>query len=104
MKRHIPTFEQFVNEAANDANGFDPAKSKDVDPTLPAVKSLDDLLPGKEYKLTLDGKSTTDLIYSGYTDGYHIFNEADHNTEPMTFTDDAIAKIIAAGGLSQVAA
>lgn len=104
MKNYIPTFEQFVNEAANDANGYDPAKQKDTDPTLPAVKSIDDLLPGKEFTITLDGKTNTDMIYSGYTDGYHIFNEADHNAEPLTFSDDAISKIIAAGGISQVAA
>jgi hypothetical protein len=71
---------------------------------LPAVKSTDDLLPGKEFTITLDGKTNTDMIYSGYTDGYHIFNEADHNSEPVTFSDDAIILIIAAGGISQVAA
>lgn len=102
MKNYIPTFEQFVNEEV--APRFDPSKVKDNDPTLPPVKTIDDLLPGKEFTITLDGKTSTDMVYAGYTDGYHIFNEADHNAEPMTFSDDAISKIIEAGGISQVAA
>jgi hypothetical protein len=103
MKRHIPTFEQFVNEAANDANGFDPAKAQDTDPTMSAIKTVAELLPGKEYVITLDGVKNTDMVYAGVTDGYYIFNEEDHNAEPKTFTKEAISKVIAAGGVSQVA-
>lgn len=100
MKRHIPTFEQFVNEAAD---GFDPATSKDTDPTMAAIKTVAELLPGKEYVVTLDGVKNTDMIYAGVTDGYYIFNEEDHNSEPKTFSEAAMSKIIAAGGVSQVA-
>ena len=103
MKRHIPTFEQFVNEAANDANGYDPIKVADNDPTIAVAKSLDELLPGKEYVLTIDGKANTDMIYAGYTDGVHIFNEADHNAEPISFTDEELQKLIDAKGVAQVA-
>ena len=102
MKRHIPTFEQFVNEA-NDANGFNPALSSDADVKVAAIKSVDELIPGKEYIVTLDGEKTSDMIYQGVTDGYHIFNEEDHNTEPKTFTDKSLAAIITSGGITQVA-
>ena len=103
MKRHIPTFEQFLNEAANDANGFDPAKAQDTDPTMAPLKTTSELIPGKEYVITLDGVKNTDMIYQGVTDGSYIFNEEDHNSEPKTFTEDAMMKVIAAGGVSQVA-
>ena len=102
MKRHIPTFEQFVNEAT-DADGFNPAIASDADVKVAVIKSVDELLPGKEYILSTDGTTTTDLIYQGVTDGYHIFNEEDHNSEPKTFTADALAAIVSAGGITQVA-
>jgi hypothetical protein len=104
MKRHIPTFDQFLAEQADASFAYDPAKSKDVDPTGEALKSVDELVPGKEYVLTLDGVSHKNMGYAGVTDGYHIFNEADHKEEPMTFSAEAIAKIISAGGIKQVVA
>ena len=102
MKRHIPTFEQFVNEAT-DADGYNPQTASQADATLPAVESLDAMLPGKEYVLTIDGKVNNDMMYAGYTDGVHIFNEEDHNAEPVSFTDEELSKLIAAKGVAQVA-
>lgn len=101
MKRHIPTFEQFVNEAT-DADGFNPAKAADKDVKVAEVTSVDELIPGKEYILTVDGETTPDMIYQGVTDGYHVFNEEDHNTEPKTFSDEELAAIVAAKGVTQV--
>lgn len=102
MKRHIPTFEQFVNEAT-DADGFNPQTASQADIVLKTILSLDELLPGKEYILTIDGKANNDMIYQGVTGGVHIFNEEDHNAEPVSFTDAELSTIIAAKGVSQVA-
>ena len=102
MKRHIPTFEQYLNEQT-DANGFDPSKAKDADPEMAPIKSMTELLPGKEYAITIDGKKMTDMIYQGVTDGSYIFNEEDHNSEPKTFTEEEITKVITAGGVAQIA-
>ena len=101
MKRHIPTFEQFITES--DANGYNPATAKDVDATGAALKTADELTPGKEYVVTLDGTKHTNMVYQGVTDGYHIFNEEDHNEEPKSFSTDAISKVIDAGGILPVA-
>ena len=43
------------------------------------------------------------MMYAGVTDGYHIFNEEDHNAEPKTFSADALAAVVAAKGIAQVA-
>ncbi len=102
MKRHIPTFEQFVNEAT-DADGFNPAVASQADVKVKEITSVDELIPGNEYIITLDGNKTSDMMYAGVTDGYHIFNEEDHNTEPKTFSDEALAAVIAAKGITQVA-
>jgi hypothetical protein len=101
MKRHIPTFEQFVLEAT-DADGFNPATASQEDVKVAEIKSVEELIPGKEYILTIDGNSTPDMMYAGVTDGYHIFNEEDHNAEPKTFTDEELAKIVADNGVTQV--
>ncbi len=102
MKRHIPTFEQFVNEAT-DADGFNPAVASDNDVKVAEITSVDELIPGKEYILTIDGVATPDMMYAGVTDGYHIFNEEDHNSEPKTFNDRELAVVISAKGITQVA-
>ena len=102
MKRHIPTFEQFVLEST-DADGFNPQTASQADVVIGAVASLDEMLPGKEYILTIDGSAKPDMMYAGYTDGVHIFNEEDHNAEPVSFTDEELSKIIAAKGVSRVA-
>lgn len=101
MKRHIPTFAEFVNESAKEV--FNPAIEKDADKVGAAIKSVDELIPGKEYVVTLDGAKHTDMIYQGVTDNVHIFNEEDHNAEPKSFSTDAISKVIAAGGIAPVA-
>ena len=102
MKRHIPTFNQFVNEAT-DADGFNPQTASQADIVLSVITSLDEMLPGKEYIVTIDGKANNDMMYAGYTDGVHIFNEEDHNAEPKTFSADALAAVVAAKGIAQVA-
>lgn len=102
MKKHIPTFEQFVNEAT-DADGFNPALASDADVKVAEITSVDELIPGKEYIITVDGVATPDMMYAGVTDGYHIFNEEDHNAEPKTFSADALAAVVAAKGIAQVA-
>ena len=100
MKRHIPTFNQYVNEQADFA--YEPAVVKDADRVVSVLKSIDQLIPGKEYILTLDGVKNDDMIYQGVTDNVHIFNEEDHNKEPKSFSTDALSKVIAAGGISKV--
>lgn len=101
MKKYIPTFDEFVNEAT-DADGFNPTKASDADLVVAKIKTLDELVPGKEYRLNIDGNNISDLVYQGVTDGYYIFNEEDHNTEPKTFNKAAIEKIVAAGGVEKV--
>jgi len=56
MKRHIPTFEQFINE--NDANGYRPDAASTADVVGKAIASIEELTAGKEYVLTLDGENT----------------------------------------------
>lgn len=102
MKRYIPTFEQFVNEAT-DADGFNPQTASQADVKVKVIKSLEELIPGKEYILKLDGKENNDMVYQGVTDGYHVFNEEDHNAEPVTFKDEELSKVVAAGGVTQIA-
>ena len=102
MKRYIPTFEQFVNEAT-DADGFNPQVASQADLKVKEIKSLEELVPGKEYILTVDGKENNDMVYQGVTGEYYVFNEEDHNSEPMTFNKEAISKIIADGGVTQIA-
>jgi len=101
MKRHIPTFEQFVLEST-DADGYNPQTASQEDVVVAEISSLDELVPGKEYILTIDGKVNNDMIYQGVTDGVHIFNEEDHNAEPVSFTDEELSAIIDAKGVSKV--
>ena len=102
MKKFIPTFDQYLNEQ-EDSTGFNPMMSTDKDITGKPLTALNELIPGKEYVITLDGETFKDMVYSGVTDGYYIFNEVDHNEEPMTFSMDAMLKVIDAKGIAQVA-
>jgi hypothetical protein len=105
MKKLL-SFDEFVNEhykiqEATDADGFDPQTTTGVDPTGPALKSVSELLPGKEYVITVDGATNTDMIYQGVTDGVHIFNGEDKAND-VQMTDVEIAAVIAKGGFVQV--
>jgi hypothetical protein len=102
MKRHIPTFDQFVNEQT-DANGYSPATASQADAVGSAIAALTDLTPGKEYVITLDGVKHESMVYQGVTGKVHVFNQEDHKEEPKTFTSDAISAVIAAGGIAPVA-
>lgn len=102
MKKHIPTFNEFVNEQADASLAYDPAKAKHDDATGAPLKSVDELIPGKEYVVTLDGVKHSNMIYQGVTDNVHIFNEEDHNEEPKSFSTDAISKVVVAGGITPV--
>jgi hypothetical protein len=102
MKRHIPTFEQFVLEST-DADGFNPQNASQADVKVKEIKTLEELIPGKEYILTIDGKENNDMVYQGVTDGYYVFNEEDHNSEPVTFDEAEIAELVSKGSISQVA-
>ena len=105
MKKLL-SFDEFVNEhykiqEATDADGFNPQNTSYTDPTGPALKSVSELLPGKEYVITVDGAVNTDMIYQGVTDGIHIFNGEDKAND-VQMTDVEISAVIAKGGFVQV--
>jgi hypothetical protein len=105
MKKLL-SFDEFVNEhykiqEATDADGFDPQTTTGEDPTGPALTSVSELLPGKEYVIKVDGAVNTDMIYQGVTDGVHIFNGEDKAND-IQFTEVEIADVISKGGFMQV--
>lgn len=102
MKKHIPTFEEFIAENY-DAQGFDPQKEVDQDTLMAPIKSASELTPGKEYQVSVDGETMTDMIYQGQSGGEYIFNEMDHNEEPARFSEEAMMDIIGADGIRCVA-
>jgi|APCry1669190288_1035285.scaffolds.fasta_scaffold82988_1 hypothetical protein len=104
--KNLLSFEEFVSEnykiqEATDADGFNPANTKDNDPTGSALKSIEEMVPGKEYVLTVDGEKHTDMLYAGYTDGVHMFNGED-KANAVQFTDEELNAIIGKGGVAQV--
>jgi len=104
--KNLKTFNEFVNEnyniqEATDADGFNPATTSDTDPVGGALKNASELLPGKEYVLTVDKDKHTDMIYQGVTNGVHIFNGED-KAHDKTFTDEELSALIAKGGVAQV--
>ncbi len=102
MKNYIPTFEQFVFEST-DADGYNPQNASQSDVKVKEIKTLEELIPGKEYILTIDGKENNDMVYQGVTDGYYVFNEEDHNSEPVTFDEKEISELVSKGAITQVA-
>lgn len=100
MKRHIPTFDEFVSEQVNP--NFDPATASQEDIEVSVVKSLEELEPGQEYNLTIDGTKHEGFLYKGVTNGYYIFNQEDHKEEPLTFDDAKLKAVIDANGVSKV--
>jgi hypothetical protein len=104
--KNLKTFDEFVNEnykiqEATDADGFNPSKTSDTDPVGGALKSATELLPGKEYVLTVGSEKHTDMIYQGVTNGVHIFNGED-KAHDKTFTSEEIEELISKGGVAQV--
>lgn len=104
--KNLLTFDEFVNEnykiqEASDVDGFNPAKTSDTDPVGGAIKSASELLPGKEYVLTIGKETHSDMLYQGVTNGVHIFNGED-KAHDKTFTDTEIAELISKGGVAQV--
>jgi hypothetical protein len=129
--KNLLSFDEFVNEKyniqeASDADAFDAAKGNVIDPTNGPVKvsstknndpgfisdqdvdkiagkvsTMEDLTPGKEYVLTVGGKTMTDMLYQGVADGIHIFNGED-KAHDMTFTDTEMSDLISKGGVSEV--
>jgi hypothetical protein len=102
MKRYIPTFDQFVNEAT-DADGYNPQRASQEDLKVSEIKTLEELIPGKEYILTINGKENNDMVYQGVTNGYYVFNEEDHNSEPLTFSVEKISELVSKGAITRVA-
>lgn len=128
--KNLISFEEFVNEhynitEANDADAFDPAKGNVTDPEKGPVKatsgknndpgfvpdqkadkiakkinSISEMKPGKEYVLSVDGKSHSDMLYQGYTDGVHIFNGED-KAHDLELTDKEIESLISKGSVSE---
>lgn len=105
--KNLLSFEEFVNEnyknvsEASDADGFNPADTSDTDPVGKAIAGIDELTPGKEYVLTVDGEKHTDMLYAGVTDGVHMFNGED-KANPVQFTEDEMADLVSKGGVAQV--
>lgn len=110
--KNLLSFDEFVNEHYNveetnevetkveegtDADGFDPAKTTDADPTEAPAKTCADLVPGKEY--VVDGKS--DMIYQGVTDGVYVFN-GEEKAEAVQFTEDEMSALCTAGKVAAV--
>ena len=104
--KNLLSFDEFVNEhynvaEATDADGFNPATTSGADPVGGALKSVEELLPGKEYVLTVNGETHSDMLYAGVTDGVHMFNGED-KANPVQFSDEEIADVISKGGIAQV--
>jgi hypothetical protein len=104
--KNLLSFDEFVNEhynvaEATDADGFNPTTTSDADPVGTSLKSVEELLPGKEYVLTVNGATHSDMLYAGVTDGVHMFNGED-KANPVQFSDEEIADVIAKGGIAQV--
>jgi len=110
--KNLLSFDEFVNEHYNveetkevetkveegtDADGFDPSKTTDADPTEAAIKTVEELVPGTEY--VVDGKA--DMLYQGVTDGVYVFN-GEEKAEAVQFTEDEMAALVSAGKVAAV--
>jgi hypothetical protein len=88
-------------KTTNDADGFNPTKTSDVDPVSGPLNSIIQLLPGKEYDITVSGQLNGDMIYAGYSNGVHLFNGED-KAHYLEFTEEEISSIIKNKGVCQV--
>jgi len=95
--KNLKTFSEFVSEAAE----FNPANTSDIDVLLPAIKSASELMPGKEYVIKLDGKTHSNMMYQGVSDGSYIFNSEDMETV-LNLKDDQINSAVSDGGVQPV--
>lgn len=102
MKKHIPTFTEFIAENF-DATGFNPQAQSDRDTPMTPIKMASSLISGKQYQVSVDGEKMTSMIYQGQSGGEYVFNQMDHAEEPVRFSDEDMSKIIANGGVSRIA-
>jgi hypothetical protein len=98
MKRLL-SFDEFVNEQYDN---FDPTKTTGEDPIAKVLASVDELTPGKEYCLTIDGVKNCDMLYQGVTYGSYIFNGED-KAHDIALNAEQIQAAIDAKGIEEVA-
>lgn len=92
--KNLISFEDYLRiQESTDADGFNPSHASYADQTGSAISSLSDLIPGKEYVLTIDKDTPTDMIYQGVIDGVYVFNGEDE-AEDRTFHKDEILTLI----------
>lgn len=104
--KNLLTFDEFVNEKyqvleSTDADGFNPENTSSVDPVGAQIQTIEELTPGHEYVLTVDGETHSDMIYQGSTGGVHIFN-GEEEAKDVQFTDEEITDLIDNGGISAI--
>ena len=98
MKKLL-SFDEFVNEQYDQ---FDPTQTTGEDPIAKVLTSIDELTPGKEYCLTIDGVKNCDMLYQGVTDGAYIFNGEDR-AHDISLNAEEIQVAIDAAGIEEVA-
>ena len=106
MKRLI-TFDEFVNEhynvaEATDADGFDPAKTIEADEVVDTIKSISELIPGKEYEFSDAEGAKKSMMFQGVTNGVYIFNSEDQE-DSVSYTEEEISKVLSTGGAKKIA-
>ena len=97
--KNLKTFTEFVNEATG--REFDPAKTVDIDPLLPPIADPTELVAGKEYVVTHNGKKYANMLFSGVTDGNYIFNAEDLSIT-LNLNREEITKSVTDKGVQQV--
>lgn len=86
--KNLLSFDEFVNE--NYApEGFTPSQAPDV--TGKAIETIEEILPGKEYKI-----EDKEFIYQGVTDGQYIFN-GEEEADVINVNAEELQALIAAG-------
>jgi hypothetical protein len=100
MKKLL-SFDEFVNEhykveEATDADGFNPATTTDADDVTATITDLSGLIPGKEYEFTVDGKTLSNMMFQGVTDGVYIFN-SENQEDVVRYSEEEMAAILTKG-------
>ena len=100
MKKLL-SFDEFVNENYNKvdediAPNFKPDEASDADVVVDTITAKEDLIPGKESIVVVDGEEVPSMVYQGVTDHYHIFNT--ENMEKDVRWEDAEMDDVLAGG------
>jgi regulatory protein YycI of two-component signal transduction system YycFG len=106
MKRLL-TFDEFVNEhynvaEATDADGFNPTATTDKDEVIDTIKTVSELIPGKEYEFSDSEGAKKSMIFQGVTNGVYIFNSEDQK-DAVRYTEEEISKVLSSGGAKKVA-